>query len=88
MPTRNKATPKKTYINNDLPILYVDSVNTAHREDGISYLSFTTNTPDLVVEQVRLMIGDDHLHPIIDVLCRSTDYFPEKPSKRKRVSSQ
>lgn len=88
MPTRKKATPKETYINNDLPILYVDDVDTRHREDGINYLSFTTNLPDRFVEQVRLIIDDEHLQGIIDDLCLSTNYFPERPSKRKRGSSQ
>ena len=88
MPNRKKDTPKETYINNDLPILYVDDVDTRHREDGINYLSFTTNLPDRLVEQVRLIIDDEHLHIIIDDLCLSTDYFPKKPSKRKRGSSQ
>ena len=88
MPNRKKDTPKETYINNDLPILYVDDVDTRHREDGINYLSFTTNLPDRFVEQVRLIIDDEHLHIIIDDLCLSTDYFPKKPSKRKRGSSQ
>ena len=88
MPNRKKDTPKETYINNDLPILYVDDVDTRHREDGINYLSFTTNLPDRLVEQVRLIIDDEHLHKIIDDLCLSTDYFPKRPSKRKRGSSQ
>ncbi len=88
MPTREKATPKKTYINNDLPILYVDELNARHRADGINYLSFTTNLPDLLVEQVRLIIDDEHLHEIIDDLCRMTKYFPKRPSKTKRVPSK
>jgi len=88
MPTRKKAPPKETYINNDLPILYVDDVDTRHRADGMNYLSFKTNTPDLFVEQVRLIIDDEHLHEIIDDLCQSTDYFPERTSKTKRVPSK
>lgn len=80
MPTRKKATPKD-YINNDLPILYVDDVNTRHRDDGMNYLSFTTNIPDRFVEQVRLMIDDEHLHQLIDYLCKATDYFPERTRK-------
>jgi len=91
MPTRKKATPKETYINNNLSVLYVDDVDTRHREDGINYLSFTTNTPDLIVEQVRLMMNDEDLHKIIDALCITTEYYPKKPkrtSKAKRVSSK
>ena len=88
MPARKKTTPKETYINNDLPILYVDAVDTRHREDGVNYLSFATNTPDLIVEQVRLIIDDDSLHRIIDDLCQTTNYFPEKPSKKRRGPSK
>jgi len=88
MPTRKKATPKEAYINNNLPTLYVDDVDARHREDGMNYLSFTTNLPDVFVEQVRLMIDDEHLHQIIDYLCLTTDYFPKRPRKRKRGSSK
>ena len=85
MPTRKKSTPKETYINNDLPILYVDGVDARHREDGMNYLSFTTNLPDRFVEQVRLIIDDEHLNQIIDALCSNTDHFPKRPRKVKRV---
>lgn len=89
MPTSKKTPPlKEIYINNNLPILYVDDVDTRHREDGINYLSFTTNLPDLVVEQVRLMVDDEHLHYIINDLCQSTNYFPERPSKAGSVPSK
>ena len=84
MPTRKKDTPKEFYINNDLPILYVDDMDTRHRTDGMNYLSFTTNLPDQTVEQVRLMIDDEHLHNIIDDLCQSTDYFPKRTSKTEK----
>lgn len=83
MPARKKATPKETYINNNLPILYADDVDARHRDDGMNYLSFTTNIPDQFVEQVRLMIDDEHLYQILDYLCRTVDYFPKRPRKRK-----
>ena len=88
MPTRKKAAPKETYINSDLPVLYVDSVDARHRDDGMNYLSFTTNTPDRFVEQVRLMIGDENLHLIIDRLCQFTNYIPERTSKTERDPSK
>ena len=88
MPTRKEAAPKETYINNDLPILYVDDVDTRHRADGMNYLSFTTNMPDRFVEQVRLMIDDEHLHQIIDDLCHSTGYFPKRTRKTERGHSK
>jgi len=94
MPTRKKATPKETeetketYINNDLPILYVDDVDARRREDGMNYLSFTTNLPDRFLEQARCMIDDEHLQRIINYLCLTADYFPKRPRKGKKGSSQ
>lgn len=82
MPAKNTAKPKEVYINNNLPILYVDAVDTRHREDGVNYLSFATNLPDRIVEQVRLITDDESLQRIIDDLCQTTNYFPKKPSKK------
>jgi hypothetical protein len=88
MPSKKKAKPKEIYINNDLPILYVDAVDTRRREDGVNYLSFATNIPDRIVEQVRLIIDDESLQRIIDDLCQTTNYFPKKPSKKERGPSK
>jgi len=87
MSTRNEATPRETYLNNNLPVLYVDDVDTRHREDGINYLSFTTNTPAMIVEQVRLMMNDKDLHKIIDALCITTEYYPKKPKRTSKAKS-
>lgn len=88
MPAKNTAKPKEVYINNDLPILYVDAVDTRHREDGVNYLSFATNLPDCIVEQVRLITDDKSLQRIIDDLCQTTNYFPKKPSKKGKNPSK
>jgi len=88
MSAKRRAKPQEVYINNALPILYVDTMSIAHRKDGFNYLSFGTNLPDTIVEQVRLIIDDESLHLIIDDLCGSTNYFPEKPSKKERVPSK
>lgn len=88
MPTRKKDPPRETYINNNLPILYVDSLDVSHRTDGMNYLSFKTNNPDGSVEQARLMIEDKSLHQIIEDLCQVTDYVPEITNKTKRAPSK
>jgi hypothetical protein len=83
MPTKKQAKPKETHLNNALPTLYVDLVDTRHRKDGFNYLSFSTNLPDRIVEQVRLMIEDESLRTIIDDMCQTINYFPKKPSKKE-----
>ena len=87
MPTRKKVSAQQIRLNDDLPILYVDTCAISRREDGFNYLSFATNTPNTpkgIVEQVRLIIDDESLHEIIDDLCRTTHYFAEKTSKKPR----
>lgn len=87
MSNRKNSRPKEI-INNNLPILYVDGISTGHRGDGINYVSLTTNIPDYTIEQVRLTIDDNHLPGIIDALCETINYFPEKPSKKRRGPSK
>ncbi len=86
--SNRKNSKDKEIIRNDLPTLYVDGITASHREDGINYVSLTTNTPDYTVEQVRLMIDDEHLQIMIDILCKIIDYFPEKPSKKRKRPSK
>ena len=85
MPTNKKDKPKKKQVNNNLPTLYVDDVDMARREDGVNYLSFTTNIPDYIVEQVRFIVDDAHLRDIIEYLCEATNFYPKKPAKTKKV---
>jgi len=88
MPAKNKAKPQEIYLNDTLPIIYVDSIHTRHRDDGFNYLSLATRTPYRFVEQVRLMIEDKSLRIIIDDICQTINYYPEKPSKKEKGSSK
>lgn len=93
MSPRERVSPQsqKVHLNDDLPTLYVDTCAVSHRGDGINYLSFATNTPNTpiaIVEQVRLIISHEALQEMLVALCRSIDYFPEKPSKKQRGSSK
>lgn len=93
MPTRKEtvsAESEEVYLNDDLPILYVDTCALSTRKGGFNYLSFATNTPNTaksIVEQVRLIIDDESLRIMLDQLCKGINHFPEKPTKgRKRPS--
>jgi hypothetical protein len=88
MPAKKKATPDKVYINNNLPIIYVDALNTSRRTDGFNYLSFATSTPSGLVEQVRLMIEDESLRTLLDDICQTINYFPKKSRKEQKSPSK
>jgi hypothetical protein len=88
MPAKVKETPDKVYVNNNLPIIYVDALKTTRRTDGFNYLSFATSTPSGLVEQVRLMIEDQSLHVVLDDICKTINYFPKKTSKKEKGPSK
>jgi hypothetical protein len=87
MSNRQNSRPKEI-TKNELPTLYVDGVTIGHRDDGMNYVSLTTNVPHYIIEQVRFIIDDEHLRGMIDVLCRSIDYSPEKTGKKPRRPSK
>ena len=87
MSNRDTSTPK-VIANNNLPTLYVDGVRISHRNDGMNYLSLRTMLPDCSMEQVRLMIDDSHLIAIINTICGVIEYFPEKPTKKRKHPSK
>ena len=86
--SNRETSMRKVIINNNLPTLYVDGVRISRRKDGMNYLSLRTNLPDCNMEQVRLMIDYEHLTGIIDIICEIIEYFPEKPTKERRRSSE
>lgn len=94
MPTKIRSVSpesQEVYLNDDLPILYVDACALSTSQGGLNYLSFATNTPNAkktLVEQVRLVIDDESLRMILNELCDGINYFPEKPTKRRKRQSK
>jgi hypothetical protein len=94
MPTKRKSVSpasQEVYLNDDLPILYVDTCALSTRKGGFNYLSLATNTPNTeksIVEQVRLIIDDESLRIMLDYLCKGINHFPEKPTKGRKHPSK
>lgn len=88
MPSKNTPKPKKVYYNNTLPVIFVDSIATVPRKDGLFFLTLGTQLPDSIAEQARFIIDHQSLHMMIDDLCETAEYFPEKPIRKKRQPSK
>jgi len=88
MSTKNKSKPIEIHYNDTLPLVFVDAIRTGHRKDGLTYMSLATQLPEYLIEQVRLVIPDESLYLIIDELCKTTNYFPQKPSQKTRRPSK
>lgn len=75
---RNKGT---------IPI-WVDSMRIMLRaDDPIATLVFYSTIPEEMIneEVVRLQTSHKHVQHIVDVLCRSLDYYPEKPQSSATI---
>lgn len=88
MQTEKKPASKELQVNNSLSTLFVDGAFVTHRRDGASLIRLVAGLPEGNSEQARIMISDEHLHRIIDVLCRSINYYPKKSSDIKKKATK
>ncbi len=76
----NKNGEEKDFTENEsLPALFVDAIRVAPREDGVLLVQFGAQLPSGPKEQVRIMIHASFTKRMIDVFCKSCNYFPEDP---------
>jgi len=69
-----------TESNHSLQLIWVDRMTLGVRSDiPVATIRFHSITPGRLVEACRLQTTVKHLHEIVDVICRSIDYYPEKP---------
>jgi hypothetical protein len=83
MPNKQNIVPS-IHTSDNLQTLYVDGVTSNKREDGMYFIRFTTDIPEGTFEQFRIMTDEQHLHNILDVLCRYSNHYPEKSVKLKK----
>ncbi|HDR15404.1 MAG TPA: hypothetical protein ENN79_08005 [Desulfobacteraceae bacterium] len=76
--TEQKIKTAELYADMSLKSLWVDNLHVAIREDDVCFLRWSTSLPEGFFEQARLMSGKKQLKEMIDILCFTTDYYPEK----------
>ncbi|MFA6309795.1 MAG: hypothetical protein WC677_08730 [Clostridia bacterium] len=78
----NKEVTKRTEVNirpGSLTI-FADSMHLAIRSDNMYILSWVQDLPgDIKFEQSRIMVTGEHVKKIIDILCKSANYYPKQP---------
>lgn len=72
--------PKSMYSNT--PTSFTDSINMALSADGFVLLRFLSVLPDLIIENHRTMLKPDAAKALIDMLCKTTGHYPQKPRKK------
>ena len=65
-------------LNNRLSLIWIDMLALSQRSDGNSMLRFFSQTPEGNMEQARLITSISHVKQIIDLLAKSTGYYPTK----------
>ena len=65
-----------------LRLTWTDRMTISLRADvPIATLSFYSLEPNRLREAARLQASVPHLQEVVDVICRTLDYYPEKASK-------
>lgn len=78
MQTKRAPSPKEIKNVQSLPPIFVDGAIVSSRSDSMYYIRFVTHLPDAVQVQTAIMTSELPLKRIIDVLCESTNYYPDK----------
>lgn len=77
-----------TIMDAGIKTVWIDRMQLFQRSDlPLATISFSSLIPpDKLVEVGRFQTTVTHLKSIIDVLCRTTDYYPTKKSSAKPAS--
>ena len=68
-------------INSNITTHYTDIVQTIHKSDGVSMLRFFTQLPAINFETCRIALPTHVVKNLVDILCHTLDYYPEKKSR-------
>jgi hypothetical protein len=64
----------------DQPTTHTDGVHMGCRDDGSVFLQLFSDTPNKLIENHRTMMSAEAVTRVIDVLCDTLNYYPEKKS--------
>jgi hypothetical protein len=78
----------KAFIQSTAATAFTDNIKVAVRMDGIVFLQFVSETPDITVENFRTMMTKDSIKAFIDVLVKATDHYPVKPKTLKDATAE
>jgi hypothetical protein len=75
---------QREFVFADKPVpIWIDSVSVSRqRERPVLMMTFFSLTPETsrLHEVQRVVMGNDHAQRMVDALCKSLGYYPEKPS--------
>ena len=71
----------------DPDVLFVDYLAIGSRPDGNSLLRFGSVIQEGIREQVRIMTPTQHVKKMIDAMCKTINYYPERPQKKDKGDS-
>lgn len=71
----------------DVPTIFSEQLRVAHRKDGMFLLSWLQSVPETFIEQARILVTKEHIKLIINSLCETANYYPEKPDSIDKKQS-
>ncbi len=90
MPTKKPENEEivELILNNNLPVVTSDNLSFYLRADDVCLLRLSTQLPEGLLEQARIMINKERLIDMIDVICSNINYYPVKPKAKKKTSTK
>jgi hypothetical protein len=82
--SKNGTSPIEIRTSINVRTTFVDHFMVATRKDGLNLLRFSTNLPEGITEEARLVVTKEHLEKVIDALCDHCDYYPKKKPANKK----
>lgn len=74
------------YADTSLKSLWVDNVQLAIREDDVCFCRWSASLPEGFFEQAKFMTGKKQLKEIIDTLCFTANYYPDKDGLTNKLN--
>lgn len=75
-------------VDNELPLLFIDSVAASVRVDGLYLLRLGASLPEGMQEQARLMMPTECVKNMLDILCEQSEYYPTRPAIKKQLTKK
>ena len=72
------------HLDSSIKNVWVDNIHLGIREDGVCCVRLSTSLPEGHFEQIRFMTNKSQLEEFIDILCKTTNYYPGKETSKEK----
>ena len=76
--------PVEFHLDANLKNIWIDNLRLAVRDDDVCCVSLSTTLPEGIFEQIRFMTNKRQLKEFIEILCSTTNYYPNRKTEEEK----